>query len=723
MNTSIYGPYDHVTTDLFGVIYSYFWWLKESLVTLRISPMHNPFLAAPFETKMFFTNLTPFVQLPITVLFGYIFSRNFTILFNLIVSGLGMFLLVRHITKSAGAGFIAGIIYTFCPNMMVRSYTTFDTTQVQWIPLYTLYVMKFIEHRTWKNSCLAGLFLVFHILFTFPYYLVYLPVHTLVLLVAYAAWYIGRRGHSPGVLVKNILSPQAVRDYFKIIVVLGAVLVIFPIYYTTVVGGGATMQTYHRTVEQLEELSLKPSDYFMPHIRSALLKGNIKESYWSQKRPGKDPDSFVAYIGYIALVLMVIGIIKGKGVAKWIFIAGGIVAFWSTLGPKLFGIPTPSGLIYYLYAPFARRVLIYKVFVQMNVACLAGMGVSFVLDHTKHVGKALLFLVLLSCAMIAEYSIVPPVLSVDLTHNPEVYDHIRNLPEDAILIEVPVLRNNGYPYQGYLYYQIFHTKKLFNPHLGVSGVPKYLQPFYSQMQVPMESGEYCNLAAMRYLGVTHLTYHHYIGTQTVIFRSFAAPAFQNSNVEGLKRIYQNNRDPQTGTYEGPYDYTFADLYEITAEPCPIALVFDYHSPYEQVRGALREDFLLNVGWASALFDTTSTFYYPLPHGEKVDRVLRQGGRITAVNMSDKPYRFYLAFSAESPDEGRKIDIKWNNGPVIGTYTIGPRETKYMTGPFRLNAQERGILSIWSTREAYTYQFGKGKLLATAVLRDFRVIRY
>ncbi len=145
MNSSIYGPYDHITTDLFGNIYTHFWWIKESIINLKNSPFTNPLLAAPYKIEMFFVNLTGFAQFPLTVLFGHIFSRNFTILFNLVVSGLGMFFLVRYITKSAGAGFIAGIIYAFCPNMMVRSYTTFDTTQVQWIPFYTLYILKFIE--------------------------------------------------------------------------------------------------------------------------------------------------------------------------------------------------------------------------------------------------------------------------------------------------------------------------------------------------------------------------------------------------------------------------------------------------------------------------------------------------------------------------------------------------------------------------------------------------
>ena len=442
MNSSIYGPYDHITTDLFANIHGYFWWLKESIFNLNISPFNNPLLAAPFETRMNFVNLTGFAQLPLTIIFGHIFSRNFAILFNLIVSGLGMFLLVRHLTKSAGAGFIAGIVYAFCPNMLVRSYTTFDSTQAQWIPLYTLYVIRFIEDRTWKNALLFGLFIVFHILISFPYYLVYLPVHTLVIILSVSAWHIWGDKKGFGGFVRSITSPEALRAYMKIAAVLVVVIAVFGIFYFTVVGGGSTMESFRRTTEQLKELALKPSDYLMPHPSNALLKGCIKAAYWDTKRPRKDPNTFVAYTGYIAIILLIIGIIKGRGVAGWLFIAGAAVAFWSTLGPELFGIPTPSGLIHSLYAPFARRIMIYKVFVQLCVAGLAGIGVSFILKWLGSDKKVLAFLAITSLVITAEYSLVPPALTVNLSENPELYKRIRDLPDDSIILEVPAFRSD-----------------------------------------------------------------------------------------------------------------------------------------------------------------------------------------------------------------------------------------------------------------------------------------
>ena len=159
MNSSVYGFYDHVSTDLFAAIHYYFWYIKYSIIDLKSSPVVTGLFAAPFGTRMNLINMTGYIMLPFTWLWGYLASYNLTILLNLILSGLGMFMLVRHITKSAVAGFIAGLIFAFNPNMMVRSYTTFDTTQVQWLPFYTLFLIRFIENRTWLNALLTALFL------------------------------------------------------------------------------------------------------------------------------------------------------------------------------------------------------------------------------------------------------------------------------------------------------------------------------------------------------------------------------------------------------------------------------------------------------------------------------------------------------------------------------------------------------------------------------------
>lgn len=725
MNSSVYGPYDHATTDLFAAVYQNFWWLAKAVFDLHTTPFMCPFLAAPYGTRMNFVNFTGFPQIPISGLFGAVFAMNVNTMLNLILAGLGMFFLVRHITKSASAGFVSGLIFAFCPNMLVRSYTTFDSTQVQWIPFFTLYILKFIETHTWKHALMTGVFLACHILFSFPYYLVYLPVHTIVMLVALAVWHIKKGGMGFGGFLRALLTPAAFRAWLRIGTSLALVVVVFGVYYKVIVGGSDRIATAGRTTEQLEELAQVPTDYLVPHFRMALLKSDFKAVYWDNYRPGKDPDSFVAYIGFLALALAAYGLWKGRGVEKWVFFAGALVAFWSTLGPSLFGLPTPSGLIHILYASFARRILIYKVFVQFGIAGLAGLGFAAFLKYLPKRETAALVFCSLSAAIIAEYSLTPPALSVNLTETPVVYQHVRDLPAETRLIEVPVLRSNGYWYQGYLYYQQYHQKPLFNAHFGLSGVPEQVRPFYEQMTVPIEACEYANLSSLRYLGITHLTYHWYIGTNTVTFKSHAAPVLYNKDVPGLRILFQTTRDPFKVPYEGPYDYSFADLYEITADPCPIAITFDNPSPYEQSKGMSEDDYMIRmgdlftIGWESSLMDTTRTFYYPLPNGDKVDRLARQGATVTVTNLSDSPVDFNISFSVSSDDSGRVIEARWNGGEPVGKYEIGPEEKRYTLESMRLEGSAVGTISFFTDREAYRYYLGTATLMVNAVLRDVR----
>jgi hypothetical protein len=720
LNSSVYGFYDHVSTDLFAAVYYYFWWpAREWLLS---HSMINPLLNFPFGAKMLLANATGFVMAPVGFLIGHLAAYNLAILANLILSGLGMFLLVRHITKSAGAGFIAGIVFAFCPNMLVRSYTTFDSTQVQWIPFYTLYVVKFLENSTWRNAILSAVFLLCNILFAMPYYLVFLPIHTVVLLVVYALWKSkeGKRGLAG--FLKGLLTPEALRSWGKIAVIFAVVVVGFGAYYKVVVGGSAYSVTATRTLADLKSLSLQGRDYLVPHPRSLLLKGDFKETYWdAQNRPEKNADSDVAYIGYLAMLLALLGVWKGRGYARWFFLAGGAVAFWATLGPNVFGLPTPSRLIYQ-YAPFARRILLYKVYVQFGMAGLAGLGTAYFLGKMKSPGKAAWSLVAASLLILGEYAIVPPFLSVDLTGTPEVYARVKALPAKSAIIEVPLRRMGKNLYQGYIFYQTIHGKPLFNPYVdvGLIKIPERIRPFYHQMEIPLEAGQYANLAALRFLGVTHLVYHPYIGTATVQFRSFSSPDLDSAKVDGLNRIYEGPRS--IGELpRGPYDYSFADLHEITAGPCPVALVFDSSSPFDAAKGWTDQDGYIPYGWFSSLMSGPQSFSYPVWNGTRTERLLRGSGRITAVNLSDRLVSFDLSFLAYAEGK-RTIEVKWN-GAMLAAVEIGPAQTICTAAGFSLPAGGTGEISLDTSGSSYGYMLPIGKEIlrvpALAAIADVR----
>ncbi len=172
----------------------------------------------------------------------------------------------------------------------------------------------------------------------------------------------------------------------------------------------------------------------------------------------------------------------------------------------------------------------------------------------------------ISILILLEYVIVPPFLSVNLTETPEVYKQVKALPKDSVIIEVPMRRINGNLYQGYQYYQMYHGKKLFNTYIDIelSRVPPDMRSFYRKMENPAEVGKYENLSVLKELGVTHLVYHYYIGTKTVKFLALPAPIFESQEIAGLHCIYRGQRKFEEH-YNSPYDYSFADLYEITTK--------------------------------------------------------------------------------------------------------------------------------------------------------------
>lgn len=725
MGSSIYGFYDHISTDLFSSIHTYFWWPEYAFATLKTSPVFTPLFAAPFGSRMYIANFTGYVMMPVALLFGPVFTNNLIILANPVLAAFGMFLLMRYLTKRVSAGIVAGIAFGFCTNMLVRSYTTFDSTQIEWIPFYTLFVIRFLDDRSWKNAILAGIFLSCNVLFAMPYYLVYLPVHTAVLLAVYAIWHIRREKGGIAGFLRNIFSRQSLGAWGKIATVFAAVLLVFFAYYKVIIGGTPMFAgSKPWGVSELAGLSLRPADYLVPHPRSLLLKGDFKETYWDMvPRPEKNADSDVAYVGYITLALALIGLFTArKRPEKWFFLAGALVAFWSTLGPSLFGLPTPSLLIH-KYAPFARRILIYKVFVQFGMAGLAGLGTAFIVSKIRRRTHEMAFLGVVVVAMVLEYAVTPPFLSVNLTETPEVYRHVRDLPGNAAIIEVPLQRTNRNLYQGYPYYQTFHHKPLFNFFMGLNQIPESVRPFYLQMETPLEATSYANLAALRYLGISHLVYHLYTGTRTVQFRSFSAPPFFEANIEGLTRLYTGPRTLD-GDFKSPYDYTFADLYEITAEPSPVALVFDYHSPFDQYEGHQGEDGMLEYGWYSALFDPAATFYFPLARDSRMERVMKGTGKITAVNLSEKPAAFGVQFTASARDS-RTLEIRWNEKSA-GVFPIGPEPATFAVAGLSIDASGTGELTITPSGGTFDYPLVIGQatlpLPSTAVFTDVRVVK-
>ena len=161
------------------------WYFKHALLDLHISPLHSDLIWFPLGTDLvlytynFFNAL---VALPLQVALNLPLASNLTLLLATVLSGFGAYLLALDVLRAAfcktpnpasGAGahrpfpgiacrlgaFLAGIIYAFASNRAVyAALGHYNMVTTQWVPFYTLYLLRTLQRPGRKNALLAGLF-------------------------------------------------------------------------------------------------------------------------------------------------------------------------------------------------------------------------------------------------------------------------------------------------------------------------------------------------------------------------------------------------------------------------------------------------------------------------------------------------------------------------------------------------------------------------------------
>src|SRR3990167_1519979 len=532
--TTVYTPLDHITTDMYSAMSS-LWY-----PTLGDFSETN-MLCAPYSQRTPPVFLLGLLMAPLTRVGGPIFSHNLLTWWGLFSSAFFAFLLSLHLTKRQDASILAGIIFGFCPYMLLRAYTTFDTIQAGWIPLYILCLFRYTERSTWERAFAVGGALLGATFLSYPYYVVFFPILTAI----YFAFF--------------------QKGFRKIFFVGSAVFMVFAAYYTAFLRMPAHLPTASRTPAHQRELKLVPADYLVPVQQSALF-GSMTRSYWDRAYRAERRVSLncAAYVGWIALGLALYGAFRnvhdrtsapeqGRRVGFFGIVAG--TALIVTLGPD-YGLSQAMLWV----APFARRVSVYKIFVQLSVAVLAAYGVCAV---SRRLSGAVLIAL---CGMVfLEFTTVPPFQTREVTRIPPAYEWLVKQP-DGIVFEYPMFKASGQDYQGYMFYQMFHGKRLFNPagNVGLSTVPTSMRGFWKKMETPMAITEQANIDTLRSLGVRYLVRHFQFSTWTVTF----PPPPQPKEIP-LKLVFPVNV-PELHTWRfstnppdvTPFDYLYTEIYEL-----------------------------------------------------------------------------------------------------------------------------------------------------------------
>ena len=147
--------------DNFEYLYKV-WWFKRALFDLQVSPFFNARMFHPFGYNVALSETTlsnTIAALPVTLFCGEVVAYNLTMLGSFVLSGLGMYLLVLHLTASRAAGLLSGIVFAFCPYRLAHlGAGHLPLMGTQWLPLLFLYLDWMVVNQRPGDALMAALF-------------------------------------------------------------------------------------------------------------------------------------------------------------------------------------------------------------------------------------------------------------------------------------------------------------------------------------------------------------------------------------------------------------------------------------------------------------------------------------------------------------------------------------------------------------------------------------
>jgi len=351
------------------------------------------------------------LALPGSMLFGPAWGYNFAMLLSFVLSGWGMYLWIKDLTKDGLAGLVAGTIFAFIPFRMAHYIIGhLSLAGTQWFPFYFwgLYDLLKQGRFAWKPVMMASISIGL-IGLTSPYY-VYM---TILITAVFILGFIIFKGY------------KRLRDleFWKSVLVFGLLstllvgLAMIPYLSLDAQSGLAS-----RSVEYVSEYSASPTDFVIPSINQFLwgkwIDNHFSPEYWQES---------TLYIGVVTFALTIIAWVKQRHllrpeilsiatlVAFCAFVlALGIEPHW--LGRKIVSLPRILQFIfhhtqmpqiylpaYYLfrYLPFFSKMRVmmrFGLFTLISFSLMAGLGAHLLLRSysqsvKRWIGVGLLILV------------------------------------------------------------------------------------------------------------------------------------------------------------------------------------------------------------------------------------------------------------------------------------------------------------------------------------------
>jgi hypothetical protein len=355
-----------------------------------------------------------------------ILAYNFAVAASFLLSGLGMYLLVRDLTGSEWSALFAGIAFMAAPFRFLQIYHV-QLLSAQWFPFIFLFLYRYLHQGRPRQLVALCLFILLQAL-TCNYYAIYVTLALAVFGIAVLAFFwrtpqlITRRKAlylvAAAVVTLTIAAPFA-RPYMR-----------------------NKQRGFYRRYEDVVQFSALPSDYLRP--------SSFNKVPYAGFLPQQERSEKALFPGFAVMVLAAIGLFAMSGtrdehrrLMAYFFAALLLVAFVLSLGPQMI----VGGETYSLpYRAFYRHVPGFHgmraparlaILVLLSLGALAGGGLAWLLRRSNRLRPWLGSIALAAaCFEYQTHSLdraFPPAPSI-----PPIYERLASLSVDDGVLELPI---------------------------------------------------------------------------------------------------------------------------------------------------------------------------------------------------------------------------------------------------------------------------------------------
>jgi hypothetical protein len=417
--------------------------------------------------------------------------NNLLMLGAIVSSAAGMFVLARHLTGSAGAGLVAGVVFAFVPYRF-EHLMHMELQWTMWIPWAFWALHRTFETRSWNYGVATGVFIALQMLSS-----IYYGVFLAILLALVAGLLLLPYLREPRMLVHELLPPLA------LIPIVAAVLCApyASPYLAT------KKEVRGRDPAEIRNFSAVPSSYL------TVTPNNVM---YGKRMHGANRPERRLFPGVLIVVLAIVGLFgRERSPVQIAYLLAMSAAFETSLG--LYGFSYTFLFDHFSAFRGFRALARLGLFAIFFLSLLGAYGYATIIVGLGTIARRIVLVVTVSL-LLMEYRVDGLPLAIYPTTPPPLYAWLAQQPR-GVVAEVPMPLLDLWPGDDpqVSYMSTFHWQPLVNGYSGF--MPRsYADRLMALRSFPSDE----SLQRLRHDRVRYLVVHlrRYPGEQATLVRDF-----------------------------------------------------------------------------------------------------------------------------------------------------------------------------------------------------------